>query len=66
MLDISREVTNPQIKSLREENDDLDLKDLKIMKNFLCKKFPLLINYFEFLENIDSDRASIIYKGIIA
>ena len=35
------------------------------MKNFLCKKFPLLINYFEFLENIDSDRASIIYKGII-
>jgi len=49
MLDLSSKETAPQIKSLREENDNLDLKDLKIMKNFLCKKnfpiFKIILNF---------------------
>ena len=40
MLDLSREETAPQIKGVQEENNDLNLEDLKIMNNFLCKYFP--------------------------
>ena len=63
MLDLYREETAPQIRSVQEGNNDLNLEDLKIMNNFLCKYFPSFRENFELLECIDSDITGITYKG---
>ena len=65
MLDITRENTDPQIKSLEKDHDDLDLENIKIMNNFLDKNCPSFKEKFELLEYISSGSTGIVYIGKI-